>query len=93
MFSKLLKKANKSMLIIGQGALKGPDGGKTLGIARKIANECNMIDEKINWNGFNVLHTAAARVGGLDVGFSPGREGYNLEGILDGPLACRTHCL
>jgi NADH-quinone oxidoreductase subunit G len=26
------------------------------------------------WNGWNVLHTAAARVGGLDLGFTP-REG------------------
>jgi NADH-quinone oxidoreductase subunit G len=27
------------------------------------------------WNGFSVLHTAAARVGGLDVGFVPGEKG------------------
>ena len=27
---------------------------------------------KEGWNGFNVLHTAAARVGGLDLGFLPG---------------------
>src|SRR5690606_19642319 len=27
------------------------------------------------WNGFCVLHTAAARVGGLDIGFVPGKGG------------------
>jgi NADH-quinone oxidoreductase subunit G len=27
---------------------------------------------KDGWNGFSVLHTAAARVGGLDIGFVPG---------------------
>ena len=27
------------------------------------------------WNGFNVLHTAASRVGGLDMGFVPGEGG------------------
>jgi NADH-quinone oxidoreductase subunit G len=27
------------------------------------------------WNGFNVLHTAAARVAGLDMGFVPGEGG------------------
>ena len=27
------------------------------------------------WNGWNVLHTAAARVGGLDLGFTPGEGG------------------
>jgi NADH-quinone oxidoreductase subunit G len=42
-----------------------------------------MIDEKIGWNGFNVLHTAAARVGGLDIGFVPGNAGLDLEGILN----------
>ena len=33
------------------------------------------------WNGFNVLHTAAARVGGLDLGFVPGT----------GRARCRRH--
>ena len=36
------------------------------------------------WNGFNVLHTAAARVGGLDLGFVPGEGGRDLAGILEG---------
>ena len=27
------------------------------------------------WNGFNILHTAAARIGGLDMGFLPGEGG------------------
>jgi len=34
------------------------------------------------WNGFNVLHTAAARVGGLDLGMVPGKGGSDVEGIL-----------
>ena len=29
------------------------------------------------WNGFAVLHTAAARVGGLDLGFVPGQGGLD----------------
>jgi NADH-quinone oxidoreductase subunit G len=39
------------------------------------------------WNGFNVLHTAAARVGGLDLGFVPGDGGRDVRGILDGAEA------
>ena len=35
-----------------------------------------------DWNGFNVLHTAAARVGGLDLGLVPGKGGSDVEGIL-----------
>jgi NADH-quinone oxidoreductase subunit G len=37
-----------------------------------------------DWNGFNVLHTAASRVGGLDCGFVPGEGGLDTDGILDG---------
>src|SRR5204863_4711437 len=36
------------------------------------------------WNGFNVLHTAAARVAGLDLGFVPGNGGRDVTGILKG---------
>ncbi|MGI9571217.1 MAG: molybdopterin-dependent oxidoreductase, partial [Desulfobulbia bacterium] len=28
-----------------------------------------------DWNGFNILHTGAARVGGLDIGFVPDKNG------------------
>jgi NADH-quinone oxidoreductase subunit G len=37
-----------------------------------------------DWNGFNVLHRAAARTGGLDIGFVPGAGGHDFDGILDG---------
>jgi NADH-quinone oxidoreductase subunit G len=36
------------------------------------------------WHGFNVLHTAAARVGALDLGFVPGQGGKDLAGMLGG---------
>ena len=36
------------------------------------------------WHGFNVLHTAAARVGALDLGFVPGANGKSLAQMLDG---------
>ncbi len=34
------------------------------------------------WNGFAVLHTAASRVGGLDLGFVPGAKGVNAAEML-----------
>jgi NADH-quinone oxidoreductase subunit G len=37
-----------------------------------------------DWRGFNVLHTAAARVGGLDLGLVPGDGGRDVAGILEG---------
>ena len=39
------------------------------------------------WNGFNALHTAASRVGGLDLGFAPGPDGRDTAGILEGAAA------
>ncbi|MBI3113656.1 MAG: molybdopterin-dependent oxidoreductase, partial [Rhodospirillales bacterium] len=83
-FAKALKEAKKPMLILGQGALARPDGASVLALAREIAESSGMIDEKAAWNGFNVLHIAAARVGGMDLGFVPGRGGRDIAGILAG---------
>ena len=70
------------MLILGMGALARPDGGAVLAAARALAERYGMV--KDGWNGFNVLHTAAGRVAGLDLGFLPGEGGRDLEGILQG---------
>jgi NADH-quinone oxidoreductase subunit G len=78
----ILRNAKAPMLILGQGALVGPDGAKVLGAAQAIAANYGLI--RGDWNGFNVLHTAAARVGGLDLGFAPGPGGRDVAGILDG---------
>jgi NADH-quinone oxidoreductase subunit G len=66
-FSNALKNAKNPMLVIGAGALAREDGMEIHALARKIADGFNMVRE--DWNGFNVLHTAASRVGALDVGF------------------------
>ncbi len=44
-----------------------------LAAAAKAAEAFGVVRE--GWNGWNVLHTAAARVGGLDLGFMPGEGG------------------
>jgi NADH-quinone oxidoreductase subunit G len=81
-FAKTLEKAKQPMLIVGTGALARSDGAAVLAAARKIAEGTGMVSD--SWNGFNVLHTAASRVGGLDLGFAPGKGGRNVEAILDG---------
>jgi NADH-quinone oxidoreductase subunit G len=81
-FAAKLKAAKRPMLIIGQGALARVDGDILLGLARKIAEATGMVGD--GWNGFNVLHTAAARVGGLDLGLLPASGGRDVEGILAG---------
>ena len=70
------------MLILGMGALSRGDGAAVLAAARKIANDTGMVLDE--WNGFNVLHTAASRVGGLMVGCLPGDGGKTTKQILDG---------
>ena len=75
-----LKAAKRPMLILGQGALTRPDGNTILTATRALAEAFGMVAD--GWNGFNVLHTAAARVGGLDLGMVPGKGGSDVEGIL-----------
>jgi NADH-quinone oxidoreductase subunit G len=81
-FSKVLKKAERPMIIVGQGALSRKDGAAILSLAAQIAANCGAV--KKDWNGFNVLHTAAARVGGLDIGFVPGKGGKATAAMLGG---------
>ena len=81
-FFEVLKNATRPALIIGQGALARDDGAVLLGLARKLADAAGLV--KDGWNGFNVLHTAAARVGGLDLGFVPQAGGKDVAGILAG---------
>ncbi|MTJ84123.1 MAG: NADH-quinone oxidoreductase subunit G [Telmatospirillum sp.] len=81
-FAEVLKTARKPMLVIGQGALARSDGAILLGLARRIAEATGMVTA--DWNGFNVLHLAAARVAALDLGLVPGADGRDVAGILEG---------
>ena len=70
-FIDTLKAAKRPMLILGQGALRRADGAAILAAAWKLAADTGMLSA--DWHGFNVLHTAAARVGALDLGFATGK--------------------
>jgi NADH-quinone oxidoreductase subunit G len=87
-FGEVLERAERPMLILGQAALRRDDGGAILHAARRIADRYGMVNaeggrSEGGWNGFNVLHTAAARVGGLDLGLVPGAGGRDVAGMLD----------
>jgi NADH-quinone oxidoreductase subunit G len=66
-FAKAFKEAKSPAVIVGAGALGGPGGAAVLKAAATIARSAGA-----TWN---VLHSAAARVGGLDLGFTPGAGG------------------
>jgi NADH-quinone oxidoreductase subunit G len=66
-FVTALKGAKKPAIIVGAGALARADGAAVLAAAAAAAKSFGL-----TWN---VLHSAAARVGGLDLGFVPGEGG------------------
>lgn len=65
--AKALKAAKKPMIMVGQAALARADGAAILKAARDIADKYCVSE---NWNGFSMLHNAAGRVGGLDLGLT-----------------------
>jgi NADH-quinone oxidoreductase subunit G len=73
-FGDALAKAARPLVIVGQGALTRADGLAILAKAAKLA-------QRDGWNGLSVLHTAAARVGGLDIGFLPGDGSLDAAGM------------
>lgn len=81
-FCDVLKNANNPLIILGENAVTRADGAQVLGAARAIADAVGAV--KDGWTGFGVLHTAASRVGGLDMGFVPGDGGMDTAAIAAG---------
>lgn len=79
-FAKILKKAERPIVIVGEGAVTGASGKDVLALASEVANNSGALTA--DWNGFGVLHNAAARVGALDIGFVPGRGGLDTAGMV-----------
>ncbi len=72
-FAEVLKNAQRPLIIVGEGAVSHATLGKqagrdTIALAAKLATGANVAE---GWNGFALLHNAASRVGGLDIGFVP----------------------
>ncbi|MCE2574868.1 NADH-quinone oxidoreductase subunit NuoG [Komagataeibacter sp. FNDCR2] len=81
-FADVLAKAKKPMIIVGHGALTRPDGQAIARACWELAAQVGAITP--DWHGFNVLHVAASRVAGLDLGFLPGPKGRDVAGMLKG---------
>ena len=77
-FADIFSAAERPLLLVGQGALARPDGAAILSVAAKI------VGGGADWRGLSVLHTAAARVGGLDLGFVPGKAGLDASAMAKG---------
>ena len=77
-FGAAFAKAERPMVIVGTGALARADGAAVAALA--ACAHPGLVRE--GWNGWNVLHTAASRVGGLDMGFTPRPGGHDVAGML-----------
>ena len=75
-----LSSMNKPLMILGQGALIGEDAENFQNICIDLAYKFNFINN--DWNGFNVLHSAASRAGAMSIGFLPSDKGMITEEII-----------
>jgi NADH-quinone oxidoreductase subunit G len=66
----VLKNAKHPIVLVGAGV-----AGGALTMAAKLAMDLGAV--KDGWNGFGVLHSAASRVGALDIGFAANASGLN----------------
>ncbi len=93
-FADVLANAKKPLIIVGEGAVSHGAahskqiGRDTIALAARLATGANVAE---GWNGFALLHNAAGRAGGIDIGFVPhdggvcsaDQIGFANEGKLD----------
>ena len=75
-YKNVLSKAERPLVILGVAATARDDGAAVLGAAMALAESLG--------GQFSMLHSAAARVGGMEVGCVPGENGRDTDGILVG---------
>ena len=80
-FLNVLKNASRPMIIVGEQALSREDGQAIFNLLIELAQDVGAVQD--GWVGFNVLHLAASRVGGLDIGFVPADGGMARHDILN----------
>ncbi|HEU4960099.1 MAG TPA: NADH-quinone oxidoreductase subunit NuoG [Sphingomonas sp.] len=66
--AKALQAATRPMVIVGGAALAGGHGA-ALALAKRL-NLVRTLEDGRAWNGFNVVHMAASRMGGLMLGYA-----------------------
>jgi NADH dehydrogenase/NADH:ubiquinone oxidoreductase subunit G len=64
-------KASFPMIMISADTLMRKDGEAIMQLIYTLAEKTNLINNEEKWNGINILHTEASRVGALDLGIVP----------------------
>jgi NADH-quinone oxidoreductase subunit G len=78
-FAKVLKAAERPLVLVGTGALERADGGAIARAARQVAAASGCLTD--DWNGYSVLQSSGSAVGALDVGFVPGPTAVGLKDL------------
>lgn len=81
-FGKMLKNAERPMIIVGANIFAREDGLAIHNALYKMAEKLKVVKE--GWNGFNVLQNATSRAGALSVGFVQKDKTKAAADILDG---------
>jgi NADH-quinone oxidoreductase subunit G len=81
-FTAVLKGAQRPMIIVSASVFAQPQGLALQGMLRRAAESLGVVRD--DWNGFNVVHRAAGRVGALMAGFVPREGGRSVGGIVEG---------
>lgn len=68
-FMKGFKEAKFPVVLVGPGILQRQDRDTILQQVHQLVEAADVVRE--GWNGYNVFHDTASRVGALDVGFLP----------------------
>jgi len=74
--------AKKPMMIVGASLFRRDDGMALHQLLYDAAEKLGIVTK--DWSGFNVLHHAASRVGGLEIGFVPQKNGRDFRNIIAG---------
>ena len=71
-FLKEMQGSAKPAIIVGNSIFERSDSSAIKAALMKLVESTNAVTPE--WNGYNTMHTAAARVGALDIGFLPGPQ-------------------
>ncbi len=81
-FAEPLRASARPMIVLGQQALARDDAPAIQAACWRLAGDIGGLSAE--WNGYNVLHHAASRVGGLDLGFVPEPGWRSVAGMMSG---------
>ncbi|MEM7071948.1 MAG: NADH-quinone oxidoreductase subunit NuoG [Pseudomonadota bacterium] len=79
-FASTLEKAQNPAILLGAGVLARPDGQAILAQIHAICQRYHIVRD--GWNGFNLLHHAASRVGGMMLDILPGPDGLSTNAMI-----------